>query len=85
MRAASYILGSALALASVVSSTSILLPLYEWPTDNTTWSPVFEAATAHPHINFKVIVNPNTGPGDTGKIPNIYIENINLGENQQLT
>lgn len=84
MRAVSYILGSALALASVVSSTSILLPLYEWPTDNTTWSPVFEAATAHPHINFKVIVNPDTGPGDTGKRTqiNLGILKIKLGENQ---
>jgi hypothetical protein len=63
----SYIL-AALSLASVVSSTGILVPLYSWPEDDSTWSPVFNAADAHPDILFQVIVNPDSGPGDTSKI-----------------
>jgi Spherulation-specific family 4. len=63
----SYIL-AALCLASVVSSTGILVPLYSWPEDNSTWSPVFNAADAHPDILFQVIVNPDSGPGDTSTI-----------------
>jgi hypothetical protein len=63
----SYILG-ALSLTSLVSSTGILLPLYSWPEDDSTWSPVYEAATAHPDILFQVIINPSSGPGDTSKV-----------------
>ncbi|KAJ5702320.1 CAZyme family GH135 [Penicillium malachiteum] len=72
----SYLMGSALALASVVSSTSILLPLYEWPTDNTTWAPVYEAAVAHPEIHFQVIVNPDSGPGDTQYPESEYVSAV---------
>ena len=60
-------MGSALAMATVASSTGILLPLYMWPTDNSTWSPVYEAASAHPDILFQVIINPDNGPGDDSK------------------
>lgn len=69
MRGFAYIMGIALAMASVVSSTSILLPLYQWPTDNSTWSAVYEAASAHPAIQFQVIVNPDNGPGGDSKKP----------------
>ncbi|KAJ5292806.1 uncharacterized protein N7443_008759 [Penicillium atrosanguineum] len=71
----SYILG-ALSLASVVSSTAILLPLYSWPEDNSTWSPVYKAAAAHPDILFQVIVNPDSGPGETTYPDDSYIASV---------
>ncbi|KAJ5083121.1 Spherulation-specific family 4 [Penicillium angulare] len=76
MRGLAYIMGSALTMASVVSSTSILLPLYQWPTDNTTWSAVYDAAAAHPAIHFQIIVNPDSGPGDTTYPESSYIDGV---------
>ncbi|KAJ5646875.1 Spherulation-specific family 4 [Penicillium lividum] len=62
--------------ASSTASTSILLPLYIWPTDNTTWGPVYEAAAGNPDIEFQVIVNPSSGPGDTTYPEAAYIAGI---------
>ncbi|KAJ5759422.1 Spherulation-specific family 4 [Penicillium odoratum] len=62
--------------ASSTGSTSILLPLYIWPTDNTTWGPVYEAAAGNPDIEFQVIVNPSSGPGDTTYPEAAYIAGI---------
>lgn len=61
------ILSAFLALASLVSSTGILIPLYIWPEDDSTWAPVFNAITAYPDIRFQIIVNPDSGPGKEGK------------------
>lgn len=41
----------------------ILIPLYIYPEGNN-WQPLWTAASDHPNVNFTVIVNPNTGPGD---------------------
>ncbi|OOQ85259.1 hypothetical protein PEBR_26942 [Penicillium brasilianum] len=65
MRGFSYLLGTALSMASAVSSTAIILPLYVWPINDSTWSPVYDAISSHPDIEFQVIVNPDSGPGDT--------------------
>ncbi|KAJ5928795.1 Spherulation-specific family 4 [Penicillium verhagenii] len=67
---------AATASSTASPSTCILLPLYIWPTDNTTWGPVFEAASDNPDINFKVIVNPDSGPGDTTYPETEYITAI---------
>ncbi|KAJ5226134.1 Spherulation-specific family 4 [Penicillium chermesinum] len=67
MRVLSSLMGGALAIASMVSSTSILIPLYVWPEDDSTWGPVYNAAAAHPNIQFQVIINPSSGPGSSGK------------------
>lgn len=68
MRVLSTVMGSALAMASIVSSTSILIPLYVWPEDITTWSPIYNTASENPDIEFHVIINPNSGPGDSSKM-----------------
>ena len=70
MRGFSYLLGTALSTASVVSSTGIIIPMYVWPTDDSTWGPVYDAISSHPNIEFQVIVNPDSGPGDTSKNTN---------------
>ncbi|KAM7186565.1 spherulin 4-like cell surface protein [Naviculisporaceae sp. PSN 640] len=55
---------------------SVILPLYIYPHDNTTWSPVYEALQKHPSLNFTIVVNPNSGPG-AGPAPNAqYVEAI---------
>ena len=41
----------------------ILLPLYIYP-ESGLWDPLFTAASAHPAVDFQVIVNPWTGPGE---------------------
>lgn len=40
----------------------VLLPLYIYP-EAGLWNPLFTAASAHPNVEFQVIVNPWTGPG----------------------
>ncbi|KAF7548000.1 hypothetical protein G7Z17_g7344 [Cylindrodendrum hubeiense] len=69
----SFITCSALvSLITSVSATGVLLPLYvypsaEWKDNAANWKPVFEAAKAHPDIDWTVVVNPNNGPGLSGK------------------
>ncbi|EFX04914.1 spherulin 4-like cell surface [Grosmannia clavigera kw1407] len=49
-------------------STSVLLPLYIYPTNSSTWSPLYEALTNNPVLNFTIVINPKSGPG-SGNIP----------------
>jgi len=46
-------------------NTIVLFPLYIYPVTNSTWNPLYEAFTAHPQLNFTVIVNPQSGPGSS--------------------
>ena len=64
MRSTSWIVGTALAMASAVSSLEVLVPLYAYPSDNSTWAPVRNAIVAHPEVNFTVIINPDSGTTD---------------------
>lgn len=57
---------AALAYTSVVSSTAVLLPLYVYPDDGA-WNSVYKAITANPSVPFYVVVNPDDGPGSSGK------------------
>lgn len=41
----------------------ILLPLYMYP-EAGVWDPLFTAASAHHSVDFQVIINPWTGPGE---------------------
>lgn len=38
--------------------------MYIYPLSTTTWAPLYDAITAHPDLDFLVVVNPNSGPGD---------------------
>lgn len=52
---------SALATAS---ATSVLLPLYVYPSLSTNaWGPVYDAASSNPDVDFYIVVNPDSGPG----------------------
>jgi hypothetical protein len=72
MRPLSFIIATALAWACAVSSMAILLPLYIWPSGDV-WDPVYDAIASHPNIPFYVIINPSSGPGDSGRSPAISI------------
>jgi len=64
-------LSSCLAASLLVaqsSAISILLPLYIYPGNSlVTWEDegVFSAIAAYPNVQWEVIVNPNSGPGNT--------------------
>jgi hypothetical protein len=52
-------------------ATGILLPLYLYPSavyndGAANWKPVFNAVTANPSVNWRVVINPHNGPGLSG-------------------
>ena len=50
--------------APLASATSILLPLYVYPSVSlNSWQPVYDAAAGNPDVDFYIIVNPDSGPG----------------------
>jgi hypothetical protein len=58
-------------LASTVSATGILLPLYIYPSINfrdnaSNWQPGFAAIEANPGVSWQVVIDPNDGPGNSG-------------------
>ena len=56
----------------LASSTSVLLPLYVYPSPGV-WNPVFDAITAHPNVLFYVVVNPDSGPGASGASTLVFL------------
>ncbi|ESZ93214.1 hypothetical protein SBOR_6410 [Sclerotinia borealis F-4128] len=60
----------------MVLATSILLPLYLYPTQGA-WTWVTNAIAAYPSLPFTIIVNPNSGPGPSNAYPETeYIAGI---------
>ncbi|KAG9236511.1 Spherulation-specific family 4 [Amylocarpus encephaloides] len=49
----------------MVALLTIFVPIYIFPTAPSTWAPLFSSLAAHPTTNFNIVVNPNSGPGDT--------------------
>lgn len=43
--------------------SSILVPLYVYPAPGA-WEPLFTAIASHPGLNFTIVVNPASGPGN---------------------
>ncbi|KAF2808369.1 uncharacterized protein BDZ99DRAFT_390246 [Mytilinidion resinicola] len=46
---------------------SVLLPLYIYPSPGA-WQPLYQTAVQYPGVDFTIIINPNSGPGD-GMLP----------------
>ncbi|KAL2820270.1 Spherulation-specific family 4 [Aspergillus granulosus] len=61
--------------APLASTTGVILPLYTWPSDSA-WDPVYNALAAYPDVEFYVIVNPNSGPGDSSPPASEYIAGV---------
>ncbi|EFY98695.1 spherulation-specific family 4 protein [Metarhizium robertsii] len=58
------------ALATTVSATGLILPLYiypaaTWDDGAANWTPVFNAAESNLDLSWLTVVNPHNGPGDT--------------------
>ncbi|KAJ7742301.1 Spherulation-specific family 4 [Mycena metata] len=45
------------------------VPLYSYPETTATWAPLETAISNFPNVQFYVIVNPDSGPGDAGSQP----------------
>ncbi|KAH6645411.1 cell surface protein [Truncatella angustata] len=54
----------------------VVMPLYYYPLTEDTWKPLHYAFSAHPDTNFLVIVNPNSGPGDTPLPSHDYLREV---------
>lgn len=69
-----------LILALQGASIFILVPLYAYPgTSASAWSNVTAAIKAYPHVQWQVIVNPDSGPGTTGcPTDTNYIDGISI-------
>ncbi|KAL3476617.1 Spherulation-specific family 4 [Aspergillus californicus] len=44
--------------------SAVVVPLYIYPLTAETWAPLYAAIQANPSLDFLVIVNPNSGPGE---------------------
>lgn len=45
--------------------STVVVPLYIYPLTAETWAPLYAAIESNPDLDFLVIVNPNSGPGDS--------------------
>ncbi|KAK6501034.1 hypothetical protein TWF506_003789 [Arthrobotrys conoides] len=63
------------ASSSSTSLTSILIPLYIYPTPKA-WDSLYHVITAYPTQPFTIIVNPDSGPGSTRFPDESYTEGI---------
>ncbi|KAH7091996.1 cell surface protein [Paraphoma chrysanthemicola] len=46
-----------------IPRATVIVPLYIWPCSSADWQPLFDVITAHPAVEFLIIINPNSGPG----------------------
>ncbi|KAM3424844.1 hypothetical protein BST61_g6822 [Cercospora zeina] len=54
-----------------------IIPLYIYPANSATWQPLYDAIDENPSLDFVVIVNPNSGPGESPWWPNLdYLREI---------
>jgi len=63
-------------LLQPVISVYVLLPLYIYPYDDAgtfLWQPVIKAVAAHPHVQWQIIINPDSGPGSSKYPDSQYI------------
>ncbi|GFN11452.1 hypothetical protein AtubIFM55763_004889 [Aspergillus tubingensis] len=56
--------------------TNVLFPLYIYPTNDSTWDPLYESVTTHPDLNFTVIINPSSGPGSSAYPSEEYTSSV---------
>ncbi|GAA95568.1 uncharacterized protein L969DRAFT_92700 [Mixia osmundae IAM 14324] len=60
-------LATSLAAAASLNRTSVIVPLYSYPENSTTWAPLRQAIAAHPQLHFQVVINPDSGPGSSSQ------------------
>jgi len=45
--------------------STVIVPLYIYPENGSSWDPLFNVITSRPSLNFTVILNPDSGPGSS--------------------
>ncbi|EAW24740.1 spherulation-specific family 4 protein [Aspergillus fischeri NRRL 181] len=55
---------------------TILFPLYIWPETDSTWDPLYEEVNNYPNLNFTIIINPSSGPGNSSQPSSQYAHQI---------
>ncbi|CBF80398.1 hypothetical protein AN8368.2 [Aspergillus nidulans FGSC A4] len=66
--------------------SSVIFPLYIYPETDSTWAPLYDAIAAHPDLQFLLVVNPSSGPGDSSTPDEAYqtaIRQLNTYANVQ--
>jgi hypothetical protein len=53
-----------------------IVPLYIYPTNSAAWAPLITSLSANTTVDVQVIINPNSGPGDTQYPDSNYIAAI---------
>ncbi|OAA38303.1 cell surface protein [Metarhizium rileyi] len=54
----------------------VVMPLYYYPLNESTWKPLYDAIAAHPDVGFLVVVNPNSGPGSAPLPGKDYVREV---------
>ncbi|KAL4759401.1 spherulation-specific family 4 protein [Aspergillus foveolatus] len=52
--------------------SSVIFPLYIYPEASSTWAPLYDAIAAHPDLQFLVVINPSSGPGNSSTPDEAY-------------
>ncbi|KAL4736909.1 Spherulation-specific family 4-domain-containing protein [Aspergillus similis] len=52
--------------------SSVIFPLYIYPETNSTWAPLYNAISTHPNLQFLVVLNPSSGPGNSSTPDETY-------------
>ncbi|KAL4811815.1 Spherulation-specific family 4 [Aspergillus spinulosporus] len=66
--------------------SNVIFPLYIYPETNSTWAPLYDAIAAHPDLQFLVVINPSSGPGNSSTPDEAYqiaIRQLNTYANVQ--
>ncbi|KXT01649.1 hypothetical protein AC579_1139 [Pseudocercospora musae] len=62
---------------SKAPKANVIIPLYQYPTNSATWTPLYNAIDANPDLNFFIIINPNSGPGSPPWWPDVnYLREV---------
>lgn len=59
----------------MVAPFFVLLPLYVYPSTGA-WDPIIDSVANHTSVRFKIIINPNNGPGSTSYPDSNYISSV---------
>ncbi|EFX04998.1 cell surface protein [Grosmannia clavigera kw1407] len=58
------------------AKTWLVMPLYIYPLTESTWGALYDVIIGYPDLNFLVIVNPNSGPGDADLPGHDYVREV---------
>lgn len=52
------------AIYGMPPKSTVIVPLYMYPLDETTWEPLHKSIDNNPDLHFLIVINPNSGPGE---------------------